>query len=194
MKTKEIDLLDYVKDIANFGKEAINFLNQKLPPEAKRPGCYLSVIDKTNGETIFTIRLLVNGNFLEEKANKYFNLARDKAKSIFLYQASGYYTSRETHFVESDGCPPGAILYGNHIIAISGQTADDDEALAVLVGIRFLPMPKDIQNLKIRVVENPRLPLLLEYILSQEPEFSPLKTKIQLFQEAPIRILRKKHH
>lgn len=193
MKTKEINLLDYVKDIANFGKEAINFFNQELSAEAKRPGCYLSVIDKTNGETIFMIRLLVNGNFLEEKANKYFNLARDKAKSIFLYQASGYYTSRETYLVESDGCPPGAILYGNHIISISGQTADDDEALAVLVGIKFLPIPKDIQNLKMQVAENPRLPLLLEYFLSQEPESSCFKTKIQLFQEAPIRSSRKKH-
>lgn len=184
MKTKTFDLLACVQDIADLGKEAINFFNQGLPAEIQRPGCYLNIVDKKTGETILMIRVLSQGSFIEEKANKYFNLAISKAKSIFLYQQSaGYYTSRETS-LEEDGYPPGAILYGDHIVSISGQTADDDEALAILISVGFLPLNEKIGFLKGKVKGNKRIKQLLKHFLWRREEFPNLARKIDFYLNA----------
>lgn len=166
-----IDLWTRVPDIVSLGEEAIRFFNKRLPETDREPKRYLQISDKTTRETLLLILIDASDGASEVTIEKK-ALQRVQDQTAYLLSQNKKMTSRESDIDDSFWCPAGAVSFRVNIISVRGNDStngskpankeqeivhDENEAIAMIIGIAFLPIPDNLSELKIAVKMNKSL-------------------------------------
>lgn len=131
---------------ANTVVRTLNFLPENPEADRQRAGGYLTVVDDSTGRSLLIMPV---GTLPAEKVKKYHRFSREKAERLwtFINGGSGHLSSWQSRKAEKEQYG-GAVLVNTNpglitpplpalIISFSGLSEFADEALGLLLGIRF---------------------------------------------------------
>ena len=172
-----LDLWTCVPKIASLGEKAISFFNEGKAEEARENQKYLLIADRDSRKILLIMLIDASqGNDGKTLNSKVWQRVQDQAS--FLLGQNHRITSRESNADDSFWCPAGAIAFDHYVLSVRGNDAtngcrpaneeqetvhDENEAIAMIIGMAFFPVPNNLSAMKQTVAVNGKLKKIARY-------------------------------